>query len=181
MNFLASLKSFSRSRLSWLLLLFWVLFFLGCAFSFQHLMLLAPCVMCIYERVAMIGIGIGAGVGLIKPESKLYRGIGFSVWGISAIKGLLLSLEHVNYQSSIFATCEALRFPSWAPLDKWIPWYFNATGDCGEIAWQFLSLSMPQWLVIIFAANLVVLSVVVIAQLSRGEDRQAKEALSNNF
>ena len=68
MNFLAAVKSFSQQRLSWLLLLGFVVFFEACALFFQHVMLLAPCVMCIYERVAMLGIGAAALLGkMITP------------------------------------------------------------------------------------------------------------------
>ncbi len=44
-------------RRAWLLLLAFIIVFEACALFFQHVMMLAPCVMCIYERVAMLGIG----------------------------------------------------------------------------------------------------------------------------
>ncbi|NMV27906.1 disulfide bond formation protein B, partial [Vibrio parahaemolyticus] len=37
-------------------------------------------------------------------------------------------------------------------------------GDCSKVVWQFLDLSMPQWLVVIFAGNLIALALIVIAQ-----------------
>ncbi len=166
MNFLIPVKNFSHSRLSWLLLFSFSLFFLLCALSFQHIMDLAPCVMCIYERVAMIAIGLAAMVGAISPQNAVIRWTGLITWGAAAYKGLMLAIEHVDYQTNIFATCEPLRFPEWAPLNKWIPWYFEAPGNCSEIVWQFLTLSMPQWLVIIFAGNLVALAVIIIAQFA---------------
>ncbi|TBT09800.1 disulfide bond formation protein B, partial [Vibrio parahaemolyticus] len=48
-------NQFSKGRVSWLLLLLFIIFFEACALYFQHVMMLAPCVMCIYERVAMMG------------------------------------------------------------------------------------------------------------------------------
>ncbi|WP_154215661.1 disulfide bond formation protein B, partial [Vibrio parahaemolyticus] len=57
MTIFSSLNQFSKGRLSWLLLLLFIIFFEACALYFQHVMMLAPCVMCIYERVAMMGIG----------------------------------------------------------------------------------------------------------------------------
>lgn len=56
------------------------------------------------------------------------------------------------------------HLPSWAPLNQWVPWMFEAYGDCSKIVWQFFDLSMPQWLVVIFAGNLVALALIVIAQ-----------------
>ncbi len=74
MRILSSLKTFSQSRLSWLLLLAFVVFFTLCAMYFQHVMLLAPCVMCIYERIAMLGIGVAALIGAIAPQTLSYVG-----------------------------------------------------------------------------------------------------------
>ncbi|MCR9581970.1 disulfide bond formation protein DsbB [Vibrio antiquarius] len=167
MTILNSLNQFSKGRLSWLLLLLFVVFFEACALYFQHVMMLAPCVMCIYERVAMMGVGVAAIVGLMAPNNPIFRWLGLIGWGLSSYKGLLLAQQHVDYQfnPSPFATCDLfVTFPSWAPLNQWAPWMFEAYGDCSKIVWQFLDLSMPQWLVVIFAGNLIALALIVIAQ-----------------
>nr|WP_267135747.1 MULTISPECIES: disulfide bond formation protein DsbB [Vibrio] len=150
-----------------MLLLLFVVFFEACALYFQHVMMLAPCVMCIYERVAMMGVGVAAIVGLMAPNNPVFRWLGLIGWGLSSYKGLLLAQQHVDYQfnPSPFATCDLfVTFPSWAPLNQWAPWMFEAYGDCSKIVWQFLDLSMPQWLVVIFAGNLIALALIVIAQ-----------------
>ncbi|MCZ0922571.1 disulfide bond formation protein DsbB [Vibrio diabolicus] len=167
MTILNSLNQFSKGRLSWLLLLLFVVFFEACALYFQHVMMLAPCVMCIYERVAMMGVGVAAIVSLMAPNNPVFRWLGLIGWGLSSYKGLLLAQQHVDYQfnPSPFATCDLfVTFPSWAPLNQWVPWMFEAYGDCSKIVWQFLDLSMPQWLVVIFAGNLIALALIVIAQ-----------------
>jgi protein dithiol:quinone oxidoreductase len=161
------MKHFSSTRKAWCLLLLCVIFFEACALFFQHVLMLAPCVMCIYERLAMLGIGGAAIVGLILPNNILVRAIALLGWGIGAYKGLVLSLEHVNYQlhPSPFATCDLfVKLPSFLPLDKWMPWMFEASGECSKIVWRFLTLTMPQWLVIIFAANLLVCFVFILVQ-----------------
>ncbi|WP_261835050.1 disulfide bond formation protein DsbB [Vibrio ishigakensis] len=155
---LDSLYQFSRNRLSWLLLLLVIIALELCALYFQHVMMLAPCVMCIYERVAMFGIGFAAIIGMINPKNNVLRFVGLAGWITSSFKGLLLALEHVDYQfnPSPFKTCDIfVNFPDWAPLNQWAPWLFEAYGDCSKIVWQFLDLSMPQWLVIIFGISLV--------------------------
>ncbi|WP_120511383.1 disulfide bond formation protein DsbB [Photobacterium salinisoli] len=169
------LKTFSQRRLSWLLLLLFAVFFEGCALFFQHAMNLAPCVMCIYERIAMFGIGIAAIVGLIAPDVNVVRWSGLALWGYSAWRGLSLAQEHVGYQfnPSPFATCDLfVKLPDWAPLNQWAPWLFEAYGDCSKVVWQFLGQSMPQWLVIIFAANLIVWAVIVLAQFVKSTSSQ---------
>lgn len=135
---------------------------------------LPPCVMCIYERVAMFGIVGATLIGVINPQFGLLRWSGLALWGYSAYQGLVLSLEHVNYQlnPSPFNTCDIfVNFPTWLPLNEWAPWLFEATGDCSDIVWQFLGLSMPQWLVIIFGGNLIALAFIVISQFVTPKDK----------
>lgn len=172
MNFFSTLKTFSQGRLSWALLFFFIVIFEACALYFQHVMNLAPCVMCIYERVAMMGIGGAAIIGFIAPQNIAVRWLGLAAWGATAYKGLELAMQHVEYQfnPSPFATCDLfVTFPDWAPLNKWVPWMFEANGDCAKVVWQFLTLSMPQWLVIIFAGNLIALAFIVIAQFVKSK------------
>ncbi|WP_282176619.1 disulfide bond formation protein DsbB [Vibrio nereis] len=172
MNIFSAIKAFSQGRLSWLLLLIFVLFFEACALFFQHVMMLSPCVMCIYERVAMLGVGGAAIIGLVAPNNPVFRWLGLAAWGASAYKGLELSMQHVDYQfnPSPFATCDLfVTFPDWAPINQWAPWMFEAYGDCSEIVWQFLTLSMPQWLVVIFAANLAALAIIVLSQFAKSK------------
>jgi disulfide bond formation protein DsbB len=161
------MKHFSSTRTAWGLLLLCIIFFEACALFFQHVLMLAPCVMCIYERIAMLGIGGAALIGLIAPNNAMIRGIALLSWGGSAYKGLMLSLQHVNYQlhPSPFATCDVfVKLPSFLPLHEWMPWMFEAYGDCSKIVWQFLTLTMPQWLAVIFAANLLCCALFIIVQ-----------------
>ncbi|WP_059120492.1 disulfide bond formation protein DsbB [Vibrio sp. MEBiC08052] len=170
----AKLNQFSQTRTSWVLLLLSILFFEMCALFFQHILMLAPCVMCIYERVAMLGIGGSAILGLIAPRLAIFRWLGLLSWGYTSYSGLLLAHQHVEYQfhPSPFATCDAfVQFPQWAPLNQWMPWMFEAYGDCSKIVWQFLTLSMPQWLEIIFAINLFVAFIFLIAQFFKPKRR----------
>lgn len=160
------LNQCSRGRGAWLLLALTALAFELTALYFQHVMGLQPCVMCIYERCALFGV-MGAGlVGAIAPKTPL-RWVAILVWLYSAWEGVRLSWEHTMIQlhPNPFVTCDfAARFPGWLPLDKWLPSVFVATGDCTEKLWTFLTLGMPQWLVVVFAAYLIVGVLVCIAQ-----------------
>lgn len=154
----------------WLLLLLSALIFEACALFFQYGMELKPCIMCIYQRVAIWAIFFGGVIGIIAPQQLLFRLIGYGLWGTGAVWGLLIALEHVEMQSSamsLFFTCEFVpNFPSWAPLHEWIPFLFEASGDCGEISWQFFGYSMPQWMVVIFAGYTAVLAIVLLTRIA---------------
>lgn len=173
---LENLYQFSRSRLSWVLLLVVIVSLELCALYFQHVMLLAPCVMCIYERLAMLGIALSAAIGLCQPQNPIFRGLGLIGWIFSSVQGLLLALEHVDYQfhPSPFKTCDIfVNFPDWAPLNQWAPWLFEAYGDCSKVVWTFMDLSMPQWLVIIFGVSLVVAVVFTLVQITGFKQQKA--------
>ncbi|ELY5927219.1 disulfide bond formation protein DsbB [Cronobacter sakazakii] len=167
------LNQCSRGRGAWLLLALTAFALEMVALWFQHVMMLKPCVLCIYERCALFGV-MGAGlVGAIAPKTPL-RFVAMGIWIYSAWKGLMLAIEHTNIQlhPSPFVTCDfAARFPSWLPLDKWLPQVFVASGDCADRQWSFLTLEMPQWLIGIFAAYLVVALLVLLAQAFKPKKR----------
>ena len=161
----------STHRAAWIALTLSAIAFEIAALFFQHVMLLAPCVMCIYERVALFGVVAAGIVGTLAPQHPALRWLALLLWFTGAAKGLQLAIEHVSYQfpdpELLFGpTCDLfVVFPDWAPLNQWLPSVFEASGDCSEIVWQFLTLSMPQWLAIIFAAMLLTNIMVMVAQL----------------
>lgn len=143
------------------------------ALYFQHVMLLKPCVMCIYERCALFGILAAGLVGAIAPKTPL-RWVAIVIWLYSAWEGLRLSWEHTMIQlhPNPFVTCDfAARFPAWLPLDKWFPAIFVATGDCAEKQWSLFTLSMPQWLIVVFAVFLIIGALVLISQPFKAKKR----------
>ncbi|MCZ4058294.1 disulfide bond formation protein DsbB [Pantoea sp. LMR881] len=167
------LNQCSRGRGAWLLLALTALALELTALWFQHVMGLSPCVMCIYERCALFGV-MGAGIaGAIAPKTPL-RFVALLVWLYSAWEGLRLSWEHTMLQlhPNPFVTCDfAARFPGWLPLDKWLPSVFVASGDCAERGWTFLTFSMPQWMIVIFAGYLLVGLLVLLAQPFKAKRR----------
>lgn len=164
----ANLKNLSLQRWPWLLLAASALTMELCALYFQHVMKLEPCVMCVYERLTMLAIVAAGLVGASAPKNLLIRLIGFTLWAIGAIWGLLLAMEHTHFQMnpSPFATCDFYpNFPEWLPLHEMLPWLFNPTGDCSDIVWQFFGYSMPQWLIVSFTIYIIIGFVVVVSAM----------------
>lgn len=165
---LSTLKDLSKQRWPWLLLAFSALAMELCALYFQHIMKLEPCVMCVYERITMLGLIVAGLIGAVAPQFLMLRLLAFSVWAINALWGLLLAVEHTNFQMnpSPFATCDFFpNFPSWAPLHEWLPWLFNPTGDCADIVWQFFGYSMPQWLIASFSIYCVLFVLIAVTAI----------------
>jgi disulfide bond formation protein DsbB len=151
MKFLSDLTTNSKA---WLLLAISALGLELCALFFQYVMNLAPCIMCVYQRVAICAIMLAGLIGFLGCKFLITRIIAYGLWATGAIWGLVIALEHVEMQESsgsLFFSCEFIpNFPTWAPLHEWMPALFEATGDCGEINWQFLGYSMPQWMVVVY-------------------------------
>ncbi|WP_115718088.1 disulfide bond formation protein DsbB [Gallaecimonas mangrovi] len=157
-------------RSAWLLLAASALILEMIALFFQYGMRLEPCVMCVYQRVAVLGILAAGIIGAIAPGTFIMRGLGIVAWVVSAGWGAKISYQHVQLQinPSPFAQCSySPDFPSWFQVDKWFPAVFEVRGDCTDSVWHFLSLSMPQWMLIIFAAYLLVALAVVVGQLRK--------------
>jgi|TARA_R110000851_G_scaffold90253_3_gene196959 disulfide bond formation protein DsbB len=165
---LSPLQQFCRSRISWGLLLLSAIWLELAALFFQYGMDLAPCVMCIYIRVAVLGIFLAGLIGMLQPEVWFLRLVGMVGWAISAVWGLRLAYELNDMQvnPSPFATCSFYpEFPSFMPLDTWLPSVFSPTGMCSDSPWSWLSVSMAQWMMVGFAVYCVIWLLMLLPAL----------------
>ncbi len=160
---------FIQTRLPWLLLAISALLLEAAALYFQYGLELDPCVLCIYQRAAVMGIFISALIGMSAPRSIVARMIGYAGWGLAAGWCLYLALELSGMQLGMVQpslSCDVnAKFPAWLKLDQWLPTVFQPTGFCGDIQWLFLGLSMPLWMLIIMLLQLIVLGVVLSIEL----------------
>lgn len=166
MNYLSSITT---SQKPWFLLAISALGLELTALFFQYAMDLKPCIMCVYQRLAILAIFIAGVIGTVGYRNIIARTVAYALWGVSSIWGLIIAFEHIEMQEnygSIFYSCEYLpNFPVWAPLHEWLPFLFEVTGDCGVISWQFLGYSMPQWLLVVYALYAITFLVVLINRL----------------
>lgn len=165
-TFLAKLPA---QRKAWAVLSASCFALLAAALFFQYQLGLEPCVKCIYQRTAVLAIGLAALIPLFAPQLLITRVLGFAGWLVASIWGWLIAREHLeiqNSENSWFIVCDTFpNFPSWMPLHEWFPNFFAAPGQCGEIDWQFAGLSMPGWMQVIFATYTIIGIVVLLARL----------------
>jgi disulfide bond formation protein DsbB len=171
-NVLDWIAGLPAKRMAWLALAGTGLFLEGSALFFQYGLDLHPCVMCIYIRLAVLGLIAAGLLGAIAPARPLMQWLGLAAWGAAAAEGLSLSRELIAIQAadpnSFTAVCSFLpKFPLWLPLHEWFSAFFMPTGNCTDDVWTWLGLSMAQWMQLIFIAYLAVLAIVVIAKLTR--------------
>lgn len=165
------LKELSRRRTAWLLLAFTAFALEAAGLYFQYGMGLVPCVMCVYERLAFLGLLIAGLLGALAPRFTVCRLSALALWGFSAFKGLSVAVKHYDYQAnpSPWNQCEFKPdFPPTMPFDQWFPSIF-APGpvNCSEKQWQMLGWGMPEWLILAFGTFFLVFVLVLIAQFRR--------------
>jgi protein dithiol:quinone oxidoreductase len=121
----------------------------------QAMLHLAPCPLCIFQRVLYLAVGAVGLVALCWPAGR-------SLW--SALVGALAAVGFAvaGYQTWMQAFPELATECGYADpslierLVDWLgmqyPGLFLATGFCTSRDWEFLGLSMANWSVLIFAA-----------------------------
>ncbi|ADV33828.1 Disulfide bond formation protein B [Candidatus Blochmanniella vafra str. BVAF] len=162
---------YSKSRKCWITLIYSIIGLISVALFEQYFLMLKPCVLCIYQRCALIGIAISGIIALISPNRFLFRVIAIIIWTYSAYKGLYFSIKHITtiLYSSPFFTCDLIvSFPEWLPLNKWLPIMFKANGeDCSIHTWNFFLLNIHHWMFLIFISYLFVVICIIIAHFMR--------------
>lgn len=166
------IRMFTASRSCWVLLFLFAAAMEGCGLYFQYGLRLDPCVECVYERAFLLGFVLAALIGFLAPGSAFMRFTASLVLFLSSGFGLKTALEHnsfsVSSSQAFGKVCKLTAdFPSFLKLDEWLPWMFKPTGSCGPLPWEFLGLSMPQWLVTIFGCGLIAAVVMLISQFSK--------------
>jgi disulfide bond formation protein DsbB len=121
----------------------------------QYQLLLDPCPLCVFQRMAVIGIGVFFLMAALHKPQHLGRRIYAVLIGLIAIGGASVAGRHVwlqNLPPEEVPTCGPgfdYIIESF-PLAEALSMIFRGSGECAEIHWQFLGLSMPGWTLIWF-------------------------------
>lgn len=164
------IAALSGKRTAWLALAMTGIFLEGAALYFQYGLELQPCVICIYIRLAVLGLIAAGLIGAIAPSNPVVQLLGFAAWAIAAVQGLMLSRELMAIQAagpySFEISCSFMpKFPMWMPLHEWFPDFLMPTGNCTDDVWSWLGLSMAQWMQWVFLAYLVAFIVVLLSKV----------------
>ena len=129
---------------------------LGYAFFAQYVQGYVPCPLCWFQRFAMLPVAaVFLIAGLHAP-----RGLGARVYAVlgalAAVLGASISAWHIYIQYTPNPpACTAPFEILWRNRDglyAFLQRVFLEAGDCAEIDWSFLGLSMPTWVLIWFLA-----------------------------
>ena len=164
-----------ETRIPWMMVLFSALILEAVALYFQFGMDLDPCVLCVYQRGAVLGLAVGGLIGVLYPRQWMLRLAGYLVIAAAAVLGLRFALRHVAVLRGNSLDCSFLPdFPAWLPLHEWFPPVFQPTAMCGEIDWYFFGLTMPEVMVGIFTAYLAALVYAFVGEFRNLRRRTAK-------
>ncbi|HEY7841608.1 MAG TPA: disulfide bond formation protein B [Gammaproteobacteria bacterium] len=130
---------------------------LGYGYWLQFAEGLEPCPLCVFQRLCYMAVGAIAVVGAVHGPGamwrRLYSGVLFLAAAIGAgIAGRQVWLQHLppdqvpecgpglDYMLDVFPLSDALRMA------------FTGSGECAEVDWTFLSLSIAEWSLFWFLA-----------------------------
>ena len=141
------------------------------ALYYQEALMLYPCELCIYTRVWLAAIALVALPGLVlrktvwSQRAVIVIELGLT-FGLGTVVWELLALE---YGWAGAGACSFFpNFPSWAPLDEWLPMLFQVQGPCAATPEVAFGLSMAQGLAVVTAGFFVGLGAGLCGSFFRG-------------
>ena len=130
---------------------------LGYAFYVQFQLGIQPCPFCIFQRICFAALGLVFLIGgLSSPRSAGAR----KGWSLLAVAAAAAGVSYAGrhawvqlYPPELPSCGPGLNFiveqHSWLGAARQV---LLATGDCSNIDWRFLGLSMPMWCLLWFVA-----------------------------
>jgi disulfide bond formation protein DsbB len=149
---------------------------MGYALYAQYVLGLEACPLCIFQRVALIALGfvflVAALHSPVSRAARVYAGAG----AVTAMTGAGISAWHLHIQNlppdAVPACGPGLGYILDAfPLWEGIRMVFTGSGECAQVNWTFLGLSMPGWVLIWFV---LLGSLIVYANWTRVGDPAEK-------
>lgn len=126
----------------------------------EHVLELAPCPLCIFQRVAVIVIGLLFLIAALHNPARAGARVYGVLIAIAAVGGVAVAARHIWIQAqppgSVAACGADLNYlMDIMPLTEVISKVLTGSGECGKIDWTLLGLSMPWWVAIALAGLMV--------------------------
>lgn len=130
---------------------------LGYAFYMEHVMMLEPCPLCWLQRGVFLGFAIVFLICAVHRPTGWGRyiySLGFAVLTLlgAGLAGRQLWLQSLPPDQVPECGLGVTYMLEVAPLLDVISWAARGTGECAEVQWIFLGLSIPGWTLLFFVA-----------------------------
>ena len=129
---------------------------MGFALYLEHVRHLQPCSMCVFQRVAMIAMGVVFLAGTVHgPKGMLGRRAYAVLAALCALAGVGLAARHVWLQSlppDLVPACGPTLdyMMEILPFKEVVETVLKGDGDCANINAQWLGISLPAWTLLAF-------------------------------
>jgi disulfide bond formation protein DsbB len=144
-----------RPRLIFLAILLACAALLGYGYYLQYGQGLEPCPLCIFQRVCFMVLGAIALLAVLHNPAQIGGRVYAALASLSATAGIVFAGRQVWLQhlppDKVPACGPGLEY--WMqtlPLAETIKKVFRGTGECAEVDWTFLGLSIAEWSLICF-------------------------------
>lgn len=126
---------------------------MGFALFAQHVLLLEPCPLCIFQRIAVIGLGVLFLIAALHNSTGFGRYVYSGLILIVALAGAAVARQHAwlqKHPEELPQSCGPGLDYMWQefPFADVINLVFQGSGECTQIVWQFLGLTMPGWVLL---------------------------------
>ena len=130
---------------------------MGFALYAQYGLGLEPCPLCIFQRIAVIVIGVLFLIAALHNPGRTGARVYALLLVIAAIAGALISARHVWIQAQPPGTVAACGaglgyLMEIMPVTDVITKVLTGSGECGKVDWRLLGLSMPWWVLFALVA-----------------------------
>ena len=127
------------------------------ALTFQYVMKLEPCPLCIFQRIFVIALGGVMLVAAIHNPALMGRRVYGGLIVALGLLGMVVAGRHVwlqNLPADQVPECgPGLEYLLDAfPLMEAMSIVFRGSGECADVQWVFLGLTIPGWTLVIFTA-----------------------------
>lgn len=122
----------------------------------EYVLFLEPCPLCVFQRIAVIALGVLFLLAALHDPARTGRRIYAGLLAVAAVAGCGVAAWHVRVQH-----LPPDQVPSCGPgfdyimdsfpLGEALRLIFSGSGECASIDWTFLGLSMPAWVLICLA------------------------------
>ncbi|MDP0561687.1 MAG: disulfide bond formation protein B [Candidatus Endonucleobacter sp. (ex Gigantidas childressi)] len=128
---------------------------IGAAFFLQHIKMLEPCPLCISQRIVVFILLVVVVLAVIhNPGCFGYRVYGGATVLFGMI-GAMLASRQLWIQSlpadEVPACMAGLEYlVDVLPLSELVKVMLTGTGDCAQVQWTFIGLTIPGWTLLFF-------------------------------
>ncbi|KPQ25511.1 Thiol:disulfide interchange protein DsbB [Halomonas sp. HL-93] len=146
------------------------IFMMAVALGLEHIGGFEPCPLCVFQRVAVIATGVVLLIAAVHNPGRVGKVI-YGILGLlSAGTGAFIAGRHIWLQSlpaDEVPTCgPGLDYMmDILPMQDVVAMVLTGSGECAEIDFTLLGLSLPAWTLIGFAVLLLIpLRMIVLAR-----------------